>query len=97
MIDEQSYGAHSAEVKVRLLLNGTPIRITHMGPDFVLVDCPTEHQPCKAFISLQVDNSLSEWEVSLPQGISKTSKRVALALCHSQEADGSLNKTILVK
>ncbi|SPE55003.1 hypothetical protein SBV1_2010036 [Verrucomicrobia bacterium] len=33
MIAEHSHGAHSAQVKVRLRVNGASIRITHMGPD----------------------------------------------------------------
>ncbi len=80
MIAEQSYGAHSAQVKMRLLINGAVIRITHMGPDFLLLESPTDHPPCRATILLRVDDSESQWDVRLPEGISKTSKRVALAL-----------------
>jgi hypothetical protein len=80
MIAEQSYGAHSAHVKMRLIVNGTCIRITHMGPDFLLVESPTEHPPCDASILLRVDDSESQWQVRLPEGISKDSKRVVLAL-----------------
>ena len=80
MIAEQSYGAHSAQVKMRLLINGAVIRITHMGPDFLFVESPTDHPPCQASILLRVDDSESQWEVRLPDGISKHSKRVALAL-----------------
>ena len=65
---------------MRLLVNGTSIRITHMGPDFLFVESPTDHPPCQASISLRVDDSESQWEVRLPEGISKDSKRVALAL-----------------
>ena len=80
MIAEQSYGAHSAQVKMRLLINGAVIRITHMGPDFLLLESPTDHPPCQATILLRVDESENQWDVRLPEGISKTSKRVALAL-----------------
>ena len=65
---------------MRLILNGTPIRITHMGPDFVLVDSPIDLPPCEASILLRVDDSESQWQVRLPEGISRNSKRVALAL-----------------
>jgi hypothetical protein len=80
MIAEQSYGAHSAQVKMRLILNGTVLRITHMGPDFVLVESPADYPPGEASIFLKVDDSESQWKVKLPKGISKDSTRVTLAL-----------------
>ncbi len=83
MIAEQSYGAHSAKVEMQLIVNGESISITHMGPDFVLIDSPADHPPCEAAVYLRVDDSESQWKVRLPQGISKNSKRVALALCES--------------
>jgi hypothetical protein len=51
-----------------------------MGPDFVLVESPIDHPPCEASILLRVDDSESQWQVRLPEGISKDLKRVALAL-----------------
>lgn len=66
---------------MRLLVNGLSVRITHMGPDFLLVDAVADHPPCEATILLQVDENESRWQVNLPEGISKSSKRVALALC----------------
>lgn len=81
MIAEQNYGAHSAQVKMRLVLPDTTLRITHLGPDFALVESPPDHPPCEASISLQVDDSQSQWPVRLPDGISRGSTRVALALC----------------
>jgi hypothetical protein len=80
MSAQPSYGAHSAQVKMRLLVNGLSLRITHMGPDFVLVDSPIDHVPGEASIFLKVDESESQWSVRLPEGISKDSNRVALAL-----------------
>jgi hypothetical protein len=66
---------------MRLMVNGTSIRITHMGPDFVFVESPTNQPPCEASILLRVDAGESRWKVRLPDGISEGSKRVALALC----------------
>ena len=80
MIVEQNHGAHSAQVKMRLIVGGAVIRITHMGPDFLLIDAPGDVPPCEASILLRVDDSESEWKVRLPMGISKDSNRVALAL-----------------
>ena len=81
MSAEQSYGAHSAQVEMRLFINGASISITHMGPDFLLVESPKDFPPGEASIFLKVDDSESQWKVRLPEGISKHSNRVALALC----------------
>lgn len=80
MIAEQNYGAHSAKVEMRLLINGSSIGITHMGRDFVLIESPAEYPPCEASVFLKVDDSERRWPVNLPDGISKDSRRVALAL-----------------
>ena len=80
MIAEQNYGAHSAQVEMRLIVNGTSIGITHMGRDFVVVESPTEYPPGKASIFMKVDESESRWNVRLPDGISAGSKRVAVAV-----------------
>jgi hypothetical protein len=80
MIAGKEYGAHSAQVRMRLIVNGESIRITHMGPDFLLVDCNNNYPPGEATIMMRVDQSESQWVVKLPDGISKDSKRVALAL-----------------
>jgi len=80
MITEHSHGAHSAQVKMRLIVGSSVIRITHMGPDFLLVDAPGDLPPCEASISLIVDDRESEWKVKLPNGISKDCNRVALGL-----------------
>ena len=65
---------------MRLIVNGTSIPITHMGPDFLLLESASDHPPGEASIVLKVDQSESQWQVRLPQGISKASKRVALAV-----------------
>ena len=80
MIGDQSYGPHSAQVKMWLIVNGAVIRITHMGPDFLFIESAADHPPCEASILLRVDDSESQWKVTLPDGISKASRRVALAL-----------------
>ncbi len=80
MITEHSYGAHSAQVRMRLIVNGASIRITHMGSDFLFVESPTDHPPCEGSIVLRIDESESRWKVRLPEGISRESRRVVLAL-----------------
>ena len=77
---QQNYGAHSAKVQMRLFIDGTSIGITHMGRDFVLIESPGDFPPGEASILMKVDASESQWKVRLPEGISKHSNRVALAL-----------------
>jgi len=78
MIAEQNHGAHSAQVEMRLLVNGESIGIKQMGPDFVLIEPAADHPPGEATIVLQVDQTERRWQVKLPNGISKYSRRVAL-------------------
>ena len=80
MITEQNYGAHSSRVEMQLIVDGVSVSITHMGPDFLLIEPSSDHPPCKATIILQVDKSERRWTVRLPNGISANSKRVALAM-----------------
>ena len=78
---EQHYGAHSAEVDMRLVLDGgTSIGITHMGPDFLFIEPAGDHAPGFATIFLRVDASQRQWRVRLPNGIFRSSRRVELAL-----------------
>jgi len=80
MIALSSQGGHSAQVKMRLLVNGSSIPVIQMGPDFLIVDAPFDHPPGDASVVLQVDQSERRWNVHLPDGISAESKRVAITV-----------------
>jgi hypothetical protein len=73
-----SHGGHSADVRICLLFNGHSIPVAQLGPDFLLLDAPADHPPGPASIVLRVDQSERRWDVSLPNGISSASKRVAI-------------------
>jgi hypothetical protein len=45
MIESSGQGGHSAQVKMRLLLNGSSIPVAQMGPDFLILKSPFEHLP----------------------------------------------------
>ena len=79
MVQSSSQGGHSAQVTMRLLVNGFSIPVTQMGRDFLLVDSPVNHPPTDASLILQVDQNERCWNVRLPEGISTASKRVAIA------------------
>jgi hypothetical protein len=81
MTADQNYGAHSARVEMRLIIKGSSISITQMGPDFLLIEGGHDHPPGEATIVLQVDDAERRWQVKLPDGISKDANRIALAPC----------------
>jgi len=66
---------------MHLVINGSSVSITHMGPDFLFIEGGHDHPPGEATIVLQVDQTERRWQVNLPDGISKHAKRIALALC----------------
>ena len=74
-----SQGGHFARVKMRLLVNGGSIPVLQMGPDFLLVEEPFDHPLGNASVVLRMDESERSWGVHLPNGISSSSKRVAIA------------------
>jgi len=68
-------------VKMWLLVDGNSLVIAQMGTDFLLVDEPINLPPGTASIVMQVDASVSEWNVHLPNGISKDSVWITIAPC----------------
>lgn len=79
MLATASHGGHSAQVKMRLVVNDLSFPVAQMGPDFVLLDSPADHPPAEARVVMQVDQWLRSWSVLLPDGISAGTKRVAIA------------------
>ena len=64
---------------MRLIINGNSLSITHMGPDFLFVQSPTEYAPGVATIVLRVDRSQRRWTVRLPGGIRPGHTQVLLS------------------
>jgi hypothetical protein len=75
-----SQGGHSARVNMQLLLERVCLALSQMGPDFLLVDAPVDHEVATATIVMQVDESSRRWNVHLPDGIPAGSKRVRIAV-----------------
>ena len=76
---KSNQGGHSAQVKMKLLVNGSSIPVAQMGPDFLLVTEAIDHPPANASIVMQVDETERRWDVRLPQGISLGCKRIAIS------------------
>ncbi|HEX4121239.1 MAG TPA: hypothetical protein VH619_11525 [Verrucomicrobiae bacterium] len=79
MIASENSGAHSAQVEMQLIINGESIGITHMGPDFLIVESGKEYPPGEATIVLQVDQSERRWTVRLPCGLQPGRTRVSIS------------------
>jgi hypothetical protein len=70
---------HSADVKMRLLINGTSFPVGQLGPDFLFLKRAMDHPPADATIFLSVDGEERHWDVHLPEGMSAASRRVVVA------------------
>jgi hypothetical protein len=79
MIIDSGQVGYSADVRMRLLLNGASIPLAQLGPDFVLLDAPMDHGPCDATIVLSIDGQERRWTVRLPEGTAAISRKVVIA------------------
>jgi hypothetical protein len=79
MMPKSTQGGHSARVNMKLLVNGSSLPMSQMGPDFLLLTETINHPPADASIVMQVDESERRWDVRLPNGISMESKRVVIS------------------
>jgi hypothetical protein len=78
MILNQHYGAHSAAVDMRLIVDGTTLSITHMGGDFLILESSIDHPPTEATIVLKIDESERRWTVRLPEGLRRGQERISV-------------------
>ena len=60
---------HSAEVQMHLVLNGSILPLSHLGPNYVRLRESAEVPPCDAQIVLVIDGHESRWPVHLPEGL----------------------------
>jgi hypothetical protein len=73
-----SYG-HSADVRMSLSVNGHVLKISQLGPGFLILRTPVEHAPANAEISLSIDGDESRWAVHLVNGIHPDRLRTVIA------------------
>jgi hypothetical protein len=74
---------HSASVRMELCLNGWVLRISHLGPDYLILKEPVDHPPAQAEIVMSIDGDQSRWPVQLPAGVSAASRRTRILPCLS--------------
>jgi hypothetical protein len=61
-----------------LILDGGSHRVSQLGPDFLILQNPTEHGPSEADLTLDIDGDQEHWRVFLPAGIQIAGRRVQL-------------------
>jgi hypothetical protein len=78
MTIQEQFG-HSAEVQMRLLVNGFSFPIAHMGPNYLRLRNGVEQPPVSGEVILVVDGHESRWSVFLPEGLHSGQERVPVA------------------
>jgi hypothetical protein len=72
---------HSARVEMELRLDGSVLKISDLGPDFLILAQPIDHPPAQAEIVMSVDGKEDRWPVWLPAGLSPASQRTEILPC----------------
>lgn len=80
MTTTRSTNGHSADVRMRLFVNGHVLKIAQIGPQFLMLDHRIEHPPAEAEILMSVDGKEERWRVHLPDGISTTTPTTLISL-----------------
>jgi hypothetical protein len=60
---------YSSHVMMQLFIDGKVLSIGQLGPDFIILENPTDHPPADAEIAVWIDGRERRWSVSLPEGI----------------------------
>jgi hypothetical protein len=69
---------HSAVVRMELRLNGSALKISHLGPDYLILSQPLDHPPAEAEIVMSIDGKQRRWAVRLPAGVSTRAVRTSI-------------------
>ena len=72
-------GGYSADVQMHLSVDGRTFSIGQLGPDFIILDDPSDLPPAEGEIKLAIDGRMRRWRVQLPEGISKSRQRTRIA------------------
>lgn len=64
---------------MHLTLNGYVLPISHLGPEYLILRSPVEHEPADAEIFLSIDGDERRWMVHLDNGIHPDRLRTAIS------------------
>jgi hypothetical protein len=79
----RNYRAYSADVRMELSVNGAVFSIGQLGPDYLILDDPTDHPPAEGEITVSIDGRVKRWRVQLPDGIAAGTLETRIADCPS--------------
>ncbi len=80
---------HSAEVRIRLTVNGHVFSVAQLGPDFVVLRDAVNHAPGRAQITMSIDDDRKQWPVELVDGIHTNRRKTPIVACLAQPDDGA--------
>lgn len=63
---------------MRLVVDGVDLPIAQLGPDFLILETPSDLNAREAEIVLRVDVSERRWSVNLPDGLRATQLRTPI-------------------
>lgn len=63
---------------MHLVLNGTALPISHLGPDYLRLRESAKFPPCDAQIVLVIDGHESRWPIRLPEGLQPGQRRIVV-------------------
>jgi hypothetical protein len=72
---------HSADVRMKLTVEGRVLPIAQLGPDFLILKEAADHPPGEAEITLSIDGSERRWKVYLPDGLAIGKLETRIARC----------------
>ncbi len=70
MLQTSQPKSHSAVVQLTMECGDATIRLSQVGPDFVIAKTPIQLAPCEATIIVIVDGNIRRTRVRLPGGMS---------------------------
>ena len=70
---------HSADVRMRLHINGHTLPIAQLGRNHLVLVEAAAYPPMSAEISLIIDGHERRWPVQLPDGLNPAERRTRLA------------------
>jgi hypothetical protein len=76
-----NHRAYSADVRMQLRVNGSVFVVGQLGPDFLMLDAPSDHPPAEAEIFLSIDGHEKVWRVRLVDGIRAGERETRIAAC----------------
>ena len=54
---------------MQLRVNGRTFSIGQLGPDFLILDDPSDHPPAEGEVMVSIDGRERRWTVWLPEGV----------------------------